>query len=333
MEEGDGVEKLLSFEDDNAYHPVQEHRDWRESYYVNFADPNSDLVGVIWQGAKENQQVGDAVFLLCDGKTDLVRSVKMGMPLPPGTDPGRRLGPQHFVCHAPWRHWSAHYADGDAKLDVDWTQLSETCDWNWEDLTNSKHFQAAGKVRVTGSVNGRLIDFEGYGERDRAWGARNYGPLRFSVFMTAQFPDDVAVHSFVLRDRDGGYRLFGYLHKDGITRDLARCEATLEYDGERGPPLSGSFHLVDADGREVEMPSFALMNHVAFGGHGDGSKLGGGLETAQNLMFLTFQSFTRSDGVRGKGMIDLNVWPGEQQSSFLATAPSYSTLYPYGRHD
>lgn len=322
---------MLQFEDDNAYHRVEAHPDWRESYYVNFVDPRSDLVGVVWQGAKENQKLGDAVFLLCDGKGDLIRSVKMGMPLPEGSDPGRHLGSQHFVCHKPWSHWTAHFDDGESQIDVDWRQMSDVCDWDWEDLTNSKHFQAAGKVRVKGVAAGRAIDFEGYGERDRAWGARNYGPLSFSVFMTAQFPDDVAVHAFILRDPEGAFRLFGYLHKDGKTHGLTRCEATYSYDGERGPPLAGSYRLVDDAGRVVEIERFELINHVAFGGHDDGSKLGDGLDTAKNLMFLTFQSFRRSDGVKGKGMIDLNVWPGEQEASFTAVSPSYSTLYPYGR--
>ncbi len=325
------ISKELKFEDDDAYHAIGDHPDWRESYYVNFVDPDSDLVGVAWQGAKENQGLGDAVFLLCDGKGDLIRSVKMGMPLPAGSDPGRQLGPQRFVCHEPWSHWSAHFDDGESKIDIDWNQLSDTCDWNWEDLTNSKHFQAAGTVHVKGVAAGRAIDFKGYGERDRAWGARNYGPLSFSVFMTAQFPDDVAVHSFILRDESGGYRLFGYLHKDGETRDLARCEASFRYDGDRGPPIGGSYRLVDEAGRELEIADFSHINHVAFGGHGDGSKLAGDLETAKNLMFLTFQKFERSDGVSGKGMIDLNVWPGQQQAEFTAVSPSYSTLYSYGR--
>ncbi len=325
---------MLKFEDDANFHKVGTEIDWRESYYCNFVDLDSDLVGVAWQGAKENQGQGEAVFLLCDGKTDLIRSVRTDCPLTDGEDPGRHMGPQRFVCHEPWKRWSAHFDNGESKIDLEWTQLSDTCDWDWEDITNSKHFQAAGKVKVSGVAAGRVINFTGYGERDRAWGARNYGPLKFSVFHTAQFPDDVAVHSFVLRDAEGAYRLFGYIHKDGQTRNLARCEAHLNYDSDRGPPVSGSYLLEDDLGRTVEIESFDIINYVGFGGHDDGSKLSDDLSTAKNLMFLTFQNFKRSDGVKGKGMIDLNVWPGEQQTHFVSTAPPiFSTLYPYGRED
>jgi hypothetical protein len=322
---------MLAFDDDENFHPVGKERNWRESYYCNFVDLQSNLVGFAWQGAKENQGHGEAVFVLCDGKVDLIRSVATALPLAQGQDPGRRMGSQRFVCHEPWRSWSVHYDDGESQINVDWTRLSDACDWEWEDLTNSKHFQAAGKVHVTGVAAGRKISFHGYGERDRAWGARDYGPLQFSVFQTAQFPDDVALHSFVLRDPAGKFRLFGYLHKDGQTFPLSRCEATLQYDGNFGPPVAGSYLYVDERGREVELERFEIINYVGLGGHGDGAQLDKELSHARNLMFLTFQDYRRSDGVRGKGMMDLNVWPGQQQQSFLAVGPIYSTLYSYGR--
>ncbi|HVW70746.1 MAG TPA: hypothetical protein VHB68_17330 [Steroidobacteraceae bacterium] len=323
---------LLESDDANAHERGPEH-DWRESYYCNFCDPHSDLCGVAWQGARPNAGHGEAVFVLCDGASNLIRSVDPHVPIAPSADPARKIGSQEFVCVESWRRWDVRFEQPEAKIEVNWTQMSDVCDWDWEDLTNSKHFQAAGTVKVSGHVAGRRIAFNGYGERDRAWGARNYGPLKYSVFMTAQFPDDVAVHAFVLRDAEGVFRLFGYIHREGTTRGLARCEVTVKYAGERGPPSSGSYLLIDDIGRRVEIENFALLNHVGFGAaDSDGSQLSSDLSGTRSLMFLTFQRFTRRDGVQGRGMIDLNCWVGQQEAHFVSAAPPiYSTLYPFGR--
>jgi hypothetical protein len=213
--------------------------------------------------------------------------------------------------------------------------MSDVCDWEWEDLTNSKHLQVAGKVRGKGQVGGRRLEFTGYGERDRAWGERNYGPLKVSLWMVAQFPDDVAVHAFALLMPDGSYRLHGYLHQQGVTRGLTRFEAAVVYESDRGPPASGRLNFVDDLGRRLEIQSFQLKNQLALGAApANGAQLELDASRSNSLMFLTFQRFARADGQVGHGMIDYNCWVGSQPKSIVAEAPPlYSTLYPYGRRD
>ena len=206
-------------------------------------------------------------------------------------------------------------------------------DWEWEDLTNSKHYQLAGKVHGKGVVGGRTIEFDGYGERDRAWGDRNYGPLKVSLWNVVQFPDDVAIHAFSLMQADGTYRLHGYIHKDGVTRGIAKFESEIVYAGPKGPPENGRIRYTDDLGRVVEVVSFQRKNHLALGAApDDGGQLDTDQSKSQSLMFLTFQRFTRADGTVGHGMIDYNCHVGNQPASMVAVAPPlYSTLYPFGR--
>lgn len=325
---------MLQDNDDALPHTKGTGRDWRESYYCNFFDQASDLCGVFWQGTRPNAGHGEAVFLLCDGSRDLIRSVDMKIAVPVDV-PERRhhIGASEFKCVEPWRHWQVRYEKGQDRLELDWHQLSDVCDWEWEDLTNSKHFQVAGKVRVTGKVGARSIDFNGYGERDRAWGDRNYGPLKVSFWTVAQFPDDVAVHAFALLQPDGRYRLHGYLHANGRTRGLKHFAADTVYAGEKGPPENGRIRYVDDEGRVLEISSFQRKNHLALGAAAnDGAQLGTDTSKSQSLMFLTLQRFTRSDGVVGHGMVDYNCWVGQQPAAIRADAPPlYSTLYPFGR--
>lgn len=325
---------MLTYDDDAHPHTKTEGKDWRESYYCNFFDKDSDLCGVFWQGARPNAGAGEAVFLLFDGDTDLVRSVDLKVPLPQDIPEERRkLGNNEFICVEPWKHWKVRYERDSDWFEIDWRQMTDVCDWEWEDLTNSKHYQLAGKVHGRGVVGGREIEFTGYGERDRAWGDRNYGPLKVAFWTVAEFPDDSAVHAFALLQEDGTYRLHGFLHKDGRTRGLARFEADTVYSGEKGPPENGTMLYVDDEGRRLEIASYELKNALSMGAsHEDGAQLGTDVSKAQSLMFLTFQRFTRTDGVVGHGMIDYNCWVGNQPATIRAEAPPlYSTLYTFGR--
>jgi hypothetical protein len=325
---------MLQFDDDALPHAKTAGKDWRESYYCNFFDKKSDVCGVFWQGTRPNAGHGESVFILCDGANDLIRAIDFKVPVPADIPEDRRkTGVAEFTCLEPWKHWTVKYEKGADRFLLDWTQLSDVCDWEWEDLTNSKHYQLAGKVRGKGSVGGRIIDFTGYGERDRAWGDRNYGPLKVSFWTVCQFPDDVAAHAFALLMPDGTYRLHGYLHKDGRTVGLARFEADTVYGGERGPPENGRIRYLDAEGRTLEISSFQRKNHLALGAAPkDGAQLGEDTAKSQSLMFLTLQRFKRADGVAGHGMIDYNCWVGNQPASIRAVAPPlYSTLYGFGR--
>lgn len=324
----------LVFDDDALPHAKGTGNDWRESFYCNFFDVESNLCGLFWQGVRPNTGRGEAVFLLFDGDTDLVRSVDLEILVASDVPADRRkIGNAEFTCIEPWKHWTARYEKGDDWFELDWQQMSDVCDWEWEDLTNSKHFQLAGKVVGRGVAGGREIKFKGYGERDRAWGDRNYGPLKVSFWNVLQFPDDVAIHAFALLQNDGTYRLHGYIHKDGVTRGLAKFDAEIVYGGPKGPPENGSIRYEDDAGRVIEVSSFNRKNHLAMGAsQDDGAQLNVDSTDSTSLMFLTFQRFTRSDGMLGHGMIDYNCQVGNQPSSIHAEAPPlYSTLYAYGR--
>ncbi|AII10817.1 DUF7065 domain-containing protein [Rhodococcus opacus] len=322
----------LHFDDDATAHTVTDAVDWRESYYLNFADPTSGLHGVAWQGVRPNMGHGEAVFVLYDGPTPLIHSVNMAVPIPADIGAERTdLGHQSFECVEPWRRWDVHYDDGTNSAHLEWTQMTETCDWDWEELTGAKHYQGAGRIEVTAVVDGRQIAFTGFGERDRAWGPRNYGPIEFSWWTVAQFPDEVAVHAFV-QFADGKYRLHGFLHADGTTRPLSEFRAAeVVYDPADGPALSSRQIFTDDEGRTVEALN-ERVHYLQFGTSEDGAQLeerdpG---DQATGRMYLTFQKFTRVDGVEGRGMIDNNLRIGTAPTAFTAQLPNFSNLYDYG---
>lgn len=321
----------IEFDDDAAIHAPTDAIDWRESYYVNFFDHDSDLHGLAWQGVRPNEGLGEAVFLLFDGDKPLVHSIDLAVPV--AQDIGQErlaLRRQSFECITPWRHWAVRYRDGDAEVDVDWHQSTAVCAWHYD--VPAERYEVSGRVSVEATVGGRRIAFEGYGTRDRAWGVRNYGPMPHAWWAVAQFPDGMVVHVNAAK-RDEGYGLYGFLHQDGASRELVSFEADgVAYSGDSGPPEAARQRFVDDAGRELVIAGLDRMHYVPFRTEPGGSQLQneepGDQETGR--FFFSFQRFQRSDGVVGRGMIDLVLWRGNTPVEFSASAPLFSRLYSYG---
>ncbi|MEA2166769.1 MAG: hypothetical protein QOF76_69 [Solirubrobacteraceae bacterium] len=333
----------LHYSDDASVHEKTDAFDWRESWYCNFFDTESRFFGTAWHGVRPNQERGESVFVLFEnGQPPLIYDVDTHMKVDKDVGEERLSAGHHrFECVEPWSHWKVHYDNGTAKATVDWKQFSEVCDWEEREavvsdgkefLAAAKHYEAAGAVTVNAEVDGRKIEFAGFGERDRAWGVRNYGPLSYSWWHVAQFPDGDAMHAWAMVTPDGEMRLYGFLHRDGVSRPTVKFTCEVEYDGEDGPPIKSSWHLIDDQGRELICTEMTMMQELAFRTEADGAALETGRahpEQKTGLWYWTWQRCVRDDGVIGHGMVDLNLWRGENRSSFEATGPC-GALYTYG---
>jgi hypothetical protein len=299
----------LTFEDDASIHAPTSAVDWRESYYVNFFDSESDLHGLCWQGVRPNAGFGEAVFVLFDGHTPLIRTVDMHVAV--AADIGEErlaIGNNRWECLEPWERWQVEYADAASQVTVDWRILTAVCDWHWG--PDAKRYEHAGRVHVEGAVGGRSISFDGFGQRDRAWGRRNYAPIDFSWWWVAQYPDEVAVQAYAATASDGSQSMKGYLHMDGETRDIVSVDVTgIELSPHGGPPTAGHQLVVDDLGRQLESTDCELLNPLTFGTDKGGSQLSerDPSEDVHNRMYLSFLKFRRSDGVAANGMIDNNL--------------------------
>jgi hypothetical protein len=321
----------LSYDDDLATHEKSAAPAWRESYYCNFFDHDSDLHGLAWLGVRPNDGRGEVLFALFDGGETLLRHVDFKVPV--SADVGeerRRLGPLSFEPIEPWSHWKVRFDDGSSTGEIDWQQVGAMCDWDWEDITNSKHHQAFGRVKVNAKLQGRELDFTGLGERDRAWGERDYRSWTFVWWLVVQFGDDTGAHVFLMRDQMGNDRLHGYLHRDGVSHSLARYEAQVEYTPNGGPPERARHLIVDEAGRELVLNETQRMHYFSFSADGPQVEDRPPEESEHGRMFWTFHRFVRDDGLVGRGMIDYVFWSGNQPKEIVSGGPSYSTLYDYG---
>jgi hypothetical protein len=324
----------LDRSDDLATHEKTAARAWRESYYCNFFDFESGLHGCAWGGVRPNSGRGESLFALFDGAEALVRHVDFEVPVAADVGEERRqVGPLRFTPVEAWNHWQVGFDDGEAKVEIDWRQFSEICDWDWEDLTSSKHFQAAGKVHVRGRIGDREIDFEGSGERDRAWGERDHEEWTFVWWFVVQFDDRTAAHVMLMRDPEGVDRLYGYLHQDGVSAGIATYDAKIEYGPDQGPPIAGTHRFVDVSGRELVLTEMHPLHEFSFSADGDFVEDRPPEGDDHGRMFWTFHRFVRADGKVGRGMIDYVFWTGNQPTEISCKGPAQSTMYRYGLED
>jgi hypothetical protein len=327
---------MIQFEDDAAAHPKGHELDWRESYYVNFFDHQSDLYGLCWQGVRPNAGAGEAVFVLFDGKEPLIRSVDMNVPVATDIGPERvALNGTRWRCIEPWAHWRIEHDDDDARATVDWHQMHAPCEWDWGP-PSARRFEFAGRVQVSAEVNDRRVSFSGHGQRDRAWGPRNYAPVDFSWWTVVQFPDEVAIQAYGILLEGGATQVIGYIHQDGVTRGIVDFDITdIELSPGGGPPITARHLVTDDIGRTVELISCEQLNSLMFATDATGAALTekSPAEGASNRMYLSFYRFTRSDGVVAGGMIDNNIRhrPDENYPQRIhASGKSSSRLLAYG---
>jgi hypothetical protein len=343
---------VLHPDDDAATHPAGPEPEWRESCYCNFFDTESRFCGAAWQGLRPHTHRAEAVFLLFDRERDVVSSIATDLDVPADAH-FRSLGNQRFECIEPWSHWRAYYREGANWINLDWEQLSRMCDHDpiggatvagegsgssgkesndeRSFYRTAKHFEAAGRIEVDGEVDGERIAFTGFGQRDRAWGPRNYGLMRFMWWETVQFTDDEAAHVMLLRDAGAEMMLFGFLHRDGVTRPAAEFSSEVTYDADPGVPISARQRLVDDQGRELNIARMEIMRRLPL------TILPGGKDLVpreiasedESAYYWTWQRYTRDDGTVGHGMIDQAYWRGMQLTTFASTK-AVGKLYDYG---
>jgi hypothetical protein len=303
------VNDRLKYDDDASIHECTGAIDWRESYYVNFFDTESDLHGLCWQGARPNAGYGEAVFVLFDGDTALIRDVDMHVPVARDIGVERMaLGHERWECLEPWNRWRVVYEHEDASVSVEWERFSAVCDWEWG--PDARRYEHAGRVHVEGRVGDREVRFDGFGQRDRAWGRRNYAPIDFSWWWVAQYPDETAVQAYIAKGDDAAELLMGYLHMNGETRSIVSMDVSgIRLSPTGGPPMAAHQVVVDDLGRSIESKECQLLNALTFGTDPGGSQLSerDPNQGDRSRMYLSFLKFPRIDGVVANGMIDNNL--------------------------
>ncbi len=171
-------------------HKVGERPDWRESYYFNWVDSDSGVSGFTTIGLLPNVDKREFVFALFYDDRREVYFMEPEGSVPDEMGEALDDGNLSFKMNKPLSDWSINFTGPTLEADIRWKGRFPPFDFGRGSGTSwAGHFEQSG--RVTGIINiedGRTLQLNGLGQRDKSWGARDWHIDSWYAFH-AQFPD------------------------------------------------------------------------------------------------------------------------------------------------
>ncbi len=110
----------------------------------------------------------------------------------------------------------------------------------------SEHLEQFGKIAGKLTLGGKIYDVTAMGERDHAWGVRDWNAPRMWVWITAQFDEGFAFN-LTKMFMDRGEVDAGFIYLDGKNVPIVRADIVTEYNRD-GSPNTVYMALHDKDG-------------------------------------------------------------------------------------
>jgi hypothetical protein len=267
-------------------------KEWNESLYFNFTDPHTGLGGYTRIGVLPNQDSDIGVMMLFAGgrrllvtnqagRTDTGKGFKTGS-----------LGYERVIPLRSWRlTFDGEMGDlADSRdlpdaapeiiprtpvqVDLTWEGIAPAFDFKNADPAaiaemlvsggtrlsdlrsiskmGSEHYEQAGRVTGTITIDGKETPFDGSGHRDHSWGIRDWSAPSSWTWLTCQFSDELAFNlSRVVIDSVDVYN--GFLCYSGENHPVRRAAITTEFEADGTTQKSLGFTFVDSSGRLVEV--------------------------------------------------------------------------------
>lgn len=126
-------------------------------------------------------------------------------------------------------------------------------------MSGAQHYEHAGRVEGTISIDGERHDFTGFGQRDHSWGVRDMRVPANWRWFSGQFEDEMCFNAIkveVLGMRASG----GYVYHRGQAEALKDWSFEADLDDTRRWARSISLSLIAASGTSFDVAGTALAN-------------------------------------------------------------------------
>lgn len=262
---------------DENLHPVGRAEHWQESWYFNWADPRHRVLGVTRIGFRFAQrQIDGLVFTIRDGRPEFaypalnVRPDKPWDAYAPGDGIGvRRL---NFRMVDPLRHWRLELTGRDA-FELEWHAFTPAFDYakavgEGPPEIASDHFEQSGRVFGRTKIRGTTLKIDGFGQRDKSWGVRDWAQIVGWTWISAQFGEDYSFNAWLAPRPTGGAGLLGrrpideknpyqggFVHVDGVNHPIEKIDIDWRWGRRPQEPAGarltlhtrGAAHVFDID--------------------------------------------------------------------------------------
>lgn len=242
---------------DEQLHPVGDASPhWSDSLYFNAWDPASGSFLMTRMAVRPNEGVRTAGMLAW---FDGVPAWGYGRDLegPPTSNwDVMTMGGLTYRMEQALQRWVVQLADGDDRVHLVFDGVTPCVDygpdipraWAWG------HYEQT--CRVTGDVHvaGRRIAFDGWGQRDHSWGAREWSGLREWHWITGFLGDGTrSWNLFEATEADGTTTWHGFVATGGEVRRVVGAERDTDETSARAPQsLAATIALDDGSTARLE---------------------------------------------------------------------------------
>jgi hypothetical protein len=272
---------------DELMHPVGDDPSWSESYYFNFVDHEREIGMVTRMAFRANQGFADGLHIVFVGGKRVAFSYRR-RDLGPG-DHELSVGGLSYDLGKPFQRWSIscdgqvqdisdasilmtrrrHRPDGwfqpaELSMELHFDALAEPHD---DPLGQQGHFEQTGRVTGEIRLGGESWPVDGFGVRDKSWGARPWSlpeltnvaaadtPSPIVIWSSANFAPDLALACCLTNlDGEGLRPLGGWLQREGDNRSIRRARIDTRYrsDSVLHSGFSLDAEFADGSAHDVE---------------------------------------------------------------------------------
>lgn len=126
-------------------------------------------------------------------------------------------------------------------------------------MGGASHYEQAGTIEGTISVDGGEHRFQGTGQRDHSWGVRDMRVINNWQWFSCQFGEDLAFNA--TRVEILGFQATGgHAYYKGVCHPLKKMELNVEYDSSRRWAKSVAIKLDIGLGAPLELKATAVTN-------------------------------------------------------------------------
>jgi len=186
---------------DEELHAIGEGENWQESWYFNWADERHNVFGLTRIGYRFRQkQIDGLILTIRNGNPEyLYPAVKLpyhGDWAEITAKDGLRAKNLVLKTKEPLKKWQLLLEGKDA-MDLTWEAYTPVFDFHafGQDIPaniTGRHFEQSGTVKGWTRFNGHELEINGFGQRDKSWGVRDWAEIEGWNWISAQFDEDFA---------------------------------------------------------------------------------------------------------------------------------------------
>jgi hypothetical protein len=240
--------------DDYLHQPTDELK-WREAYYWNWADLESKISGFSTIGIVPNEKRREFVFLLFyDGKREFYYREPETLQFSDKVEEMLTDKKLSYKCIKPLQTWKIEYMGRKLQLDITFDTRFYLYDFGRDSSASwHRHFEASGVISGELSFkDGKAIKINGYGQRDKSWGYRDWFEFEKWYATHFQFKDwNCGMRKDYRKDR---IDLSGSVSDKDGTLPLAEFEIETINDTDKfNSPLISTYYMKDQGGNEYRI--------------------------------------------------------------------------------